>query len=80
MMRQNEPGVYRGLNASRVELYGTYLLNGGRNARKCMMAAVLFENIYRRSEWNAHRNPEVYEGINASGGVSRQQCSSKIYV
>ena len=31
-------GVYGGLNASRVY--------GGINARKCMMAAMLFKNIY----------------------------------
>ena len=35
VMRRNEPGVYGGLNASRVGLYG------GSNAQKCMMAAVL---------------------------------------
>ena len=62
-MRQNEPGVYGGLNASRVGLYG------GSNARKCMMAAMLFKNIYRRSKWDAKSNLGLLEGINASGGV-----------
>ena len=32
--------MYGGLNASQVELYG------GSNAQKCMMAAMLFKNIY----------------------------------
>ena len=35
VMRRNDPGVYGGLNASRVGLYG------GSNAQKCIMAAVL---------------------------------------
>ena len=62
-MRRKEPGVYGGLNASLVGLYG------GSNAQKCMMAVVLCKKIYRRLKWNAHRNPGVYKGINACGGV-----------
>ena len=37
----NESGVFGGLNASLVGLYG------GDNPRKCMTAAVLFKNIYQ---------------------------------
>ena len=40
VMRRNEPGVYGGLNASQVGLYV------GSDAQKCMMAAMLFKNIY----------------------------------
>ena len=45
-----------GLNASWVGLYG------GSNARKCMMAAVLFKNIYK------------VECAQKSGGVRRHKC------
>ena len=44
VMRGKEPGVFGGLNASWVVLYG------GNNAQQCMMAAVLFENIYKVME------------------------------
>ena len=41
---------------------------------QCNIAAMLFKTIYRWSKWNANRNLGVYGGINASGGVWRQQC------
>ena len=69
-MRRNEPGVYGGLNASRVGLYG------GNNAKNDGSNAL--QKIYRRSKWNAHRNLGVYKGINASGVVCRPKCFSKM--
>ena len=75
-MSQNEPGVFGGLNVSRVGLYG------GSNAQKCMMAAMLFKNIYRRSKRDAkfaNRNLGLFEGINASGGVWRPKFFSGVW-
>ena len=73
VMRQNEPGVYGGLNVSRVGLYG------GSNARKCMMAAMLFKNIYRRSKMDANRNLGLLKGIIVSGSVWRPKCFSGVW-
>ena len=43
------------------------------------LAGVLCKNIYRRSKWNAHRNPGVYKGLKASGGVRRPKCFSGVW-
>ena len=69
---QSESGVFGGLNASRVGLYG------GSNAQKCMMAAMLFKNIHRRSKLDANRNLGLLKGRNASGGVWRLKCFSGV--
>ena len=47
-MRRNEPGVYGGLNASRVGLYG------GSNAQKYIMVAMLCK-IYTDSQSGLRR-------------------------
>ena len=76
-------GVWRPENASWVLLYG------GSNAWKCMMAAMLFKNIYRRSKWDICKQKSGVVGshncfwgcMEASmlENVWWKQCSSKIY-
>ena len=75
VMRGNEPGVYGGLNAFWVGLYE------GSNTRKCVMAAVLFKNIYKVecAQKSGHKYfRHKYFRHKYFKGVCRPKCFSKM--